>query len=102
MGWQRSGPRRLADPRSDRLRRSPPVLGAPQPRRLDEPVVASPEDLVPADHVYRHLERTLDLGFVRDLVKDAYADRGRPGVDPVANVMPSRRRSSGRSPTDVG
>ena len=41
------------------------------------------DDLVPADHFYRHLERTLDLGFVRDLVRDAYADIGQPGIDPV-------------------
>jgi len=27
------------------------------------------EDLVPADHFYRHLEAKLDLGFVRDLVR---------------------------------
>jgi transposase len=43
----------------------------------------SVEELVPADHFYRHLERTLDLGFVRDLVRDAYADIGRPSIDPV-------------------
>ena len=41
------------------------------------------EDLVPPDHFYRHLERTLDLGFVRDLVRDAYAESGRPCIDPV-------------------
>jgi transposase len=41
------------------------------------------EDLVPPDHFYRHLERTLDLGFVRDLVREAYADIGRPSIDPV-------------------
>lgn len=41
------------------------------------------EDLVPADHFYRHLERTLDLDFVRDLVRGAYADTGRPSIDPV-------------------
>ena len=41
------------------------------------------EDLVPPDHFYRHLERSLDLGFVRDLVRDAYADSGRPSIDPV-------------------
>jgi hypothetical protein len=34
---------------------------------------ATLDDLVPPDHYYRHLERTLDLGFVRDLVRDAYA-----------------------------
>jgi transposase len=41
------------------------------------------EDLVPDDHFYRHLERSLDLSFVRDLVRDAYAGIGRPSVDPV-------------------
>jgi transposase len=41
------------------------------------------EDLVPPDHFYRHLERTLDLGFVRDLVRASYAGIGRPSVDPV-------------------
>jgi len=41
------------------------------------------EDLVPADHFYRHLECSLDLGFVRDLVRGAYTGIGRPSVDPV-------------------
>src|SRR3954447_21751826 len=41
------------------------------------------EKLVPADHFYRHLKRSLDLSFVRDLVRDAYAGGGRPSVDPV-------------------
>src|SRR3954451_4294323 len=41
------------------------------------------EELVPPDHFYRHLERVLDLGFVRDLVHEAYADAGRPSIDPV-------------------
>jgi transposase len=41
------------------------------------------EELVPADHFYRHLERVLDLTFVRDLVQDCYAGGGRPSVDPV-------------------
>jgi len=41
------------------------------------------EDLVPADHFYRHLERTLDLSFVRDLVRPFYAAGGRPSIDPV-------------------
>jgi len=42
------------------------------------------EDLVPADHFYRHLDRVLDLSFVRDLVQECYvADKGRPSVDPV-------------------
>jgi transposase len=46
-------------------------------------VNVSLEDLVPADHFYRHLERSLDLTFVRDLVRDSYAAGGRPSIDPV-------------------
>ncbi len=41
------------------------------------------EELVPADHFYRHLERTLDLSFVRQFVQETYASKGRPSVDPV-------------------
>jgi transposase len=41
------------------------------------------EDLVPPDSFYRHLERSLDLRFVRDLVREAYAETGRPSIDPV-------------------
>ena len=39
-------------------------------------------ELVPPNHFCRHLERTLDLGFVRDLVRHAYAETGRPSIDP--------------------
>ena len=41
------------------------------------------EDRVPPDHFSRHLERSLDLSFVRDLVREAYAGSGRPSIDPV-------------------
>jgi transposase len=41
------------------------------------------EELVPKDNLYRRLEATLDLSFVRELVKDCYASSGRPSVDPV-------------------
>jgi transposase len=40
-------------------------------------------DLVPADHFYRHLDQSLDLSFVRDLVRHSYASIGRPSIDPV-------------------
>src|SRR3954452_11619142 len=59
------------------------MLGPAKPRRLDEPIAVSLEELVPADHFYRHLEATLDLGFVRDWTQELYADRGRPSIDPV-------------------
>lgn len=52
--------------------------------RLFGPLVnVSLEDLVPKDHFYRQVERTLDLAFVRDLVTSYYAPIGRPSVDPV-------------------
>jgi transposase len=41
------------------------------------------EELVPHDHFYRHLERTLDLSFVREFVQEAYAVGGRPSIDPI-------------------
>ena len=52
--------------------------------RLFTPIAAlTLDELVPADHFYRHLDRVLDLAFVRDLVQDCYAAGiGRPSVDP--------------------
>lgn len=41
------------------------------------------DDLVPQDNFYRYVERTLDLSFVRELVRDRYAAGGRPSIDPV-------------------
>ena len=59
------------------------MLGPAKPRRLDELIAVSLKDLVPASHFYRHLEATLDLGFVRDWTRQVYAGRGRPSIDPV-------------------
>src|SRR5215469_3283883 len=41
------------------------------------------EELVPQDHFYRHLERTLDLSFAREFVQKIYESLGRPSIDPV-------------------
>jgi transposase len=42
------------------------------------------EDMVPREHFYRQVEATLDLSFVRGLVKAGYSARmGRPSIDPV-------------------
>ncbi|GAC1591086.1 MAG: hypothetical protein NVS4B1_36160 [Ktedonobacteraceae bacterium] len=46
-------------------------------------VNVSLEALVPQAHFYRHLERTLDLSFVREFVQETYARGGRPSIDPV-------------------
>jgi transposase len=59
------------------------MLGPTKSRRLNEAIAVSLEDLVPTDNFYRHLEATLDLGFVRDWTRELYAERGRPSIDPV-------------------
>jgi transposase len=59
------------------------MLGPPKARHVDRPVLASLEALVPPGHFYRHLERVLDLRFVRELVRARYAPGGRPSLDPV-------------------
>src|SRR5215212_7098474 len=59
------------------------MLGPPKPRRLDQPITVSLEELVPQDHFYRHVETKLDLGFVREWTRELYAERGRPSIDPV-------------------
>jgi transposase len=60
------------------------MLGPAKSRRLNEAIAVSLEDLVPADHFYRHLEAKVDLSFVRGWLEDCYAERGRPSIDPVA------------------
>ena len=59
------------------------MLGPPKPRCLDEPIAVSLENLVPPSNFYRHLEAQLDLSFVRDWIRELYADRGRSSIDPV-------------------
>lgn len=59
------------------------MLGPPKLRHLDEPVTVSLEALIPPDHFYRHLDETLDLGFVREWTRELYSERGRPSIDPV-------------------
>src|SRR5437016_1423286 len=52
-------------------------------RKFALQVNVSLEELVPQDHFYRHLERTLNLSFVREFVQETYAGKGRPSIDPV-------------------
>lgn len=59
------------------------MLGPAKIRRVNQPVLASLDALVPAHHFYRHLERSLDLSFVRDLVREHYSVGGRPSIDPI-------------------
>ncbi len=59
------------------------MRGPPKSRHLEDPIQVSLEELVPRNHFSRHRERTLDLAFVRDLVREASAEIGRPSIDPV-------------------
>src|SRR5207245_2798000 len=52
-------------------------------RRFAPLINVSVEELVPQDHFYRHLERTLDLSCVREFVQQTYAGGGRPSIVPV-------------------
>ncbi len=56
------------------------MMGSKQ-RYFASLIEVSLEDLVPADHFYRHLDRTLNLSFVREFVQDTYASGGRPSID---------------------
>lgn len=50
--------------------------------RYFAPLIAvSVEELVPTDHFYPQLERTLDLSFVREFVRMSYAGVGRPSIE---------------------
>jgi len=63
---------------------SEPIMrGPPKSRDLDDPIGVSLNDLIPPGHFSRHVERTLDLTFVRELVRETYAGTGRPSIDPV-------------------
>ena len=52
-------------------------------RQFAPMINVSLEGLVPRDHFYRHLERTLDLSFVREFVQHTYSGCGRPSIDPI-------------------
>src|SRR5438105_3625998 len=58
------------------------MMGSKQ-RHFAPLIRVSLEELVPQDHFYRHLERTLDLSFVREVVRETYAGGGRPSIDPI-------------------
>lgn len=41
------------------------------------------DELVPADHLLRKIDKTINFDFIHDLVKDLYCpDNGRPALDP--------------------
>ena len=46
------------------------MLGPLKPRRLDQPIAVSLENLVPQNHFYRHVETKLELSFVREWTRE--------------------------------
>src|SRR5262249_37701956 len=52
-------------------------------RRFAPLINVSIEELVPHDHFYRHLDKSLDLSFIRELVHETHAGGGRPSIDPI-------------------
>jgi hypothetical protein len=52
--------------------------------RLFTPIsVDAPDDLLPADHFCRFVDRAQHPSFMCKLVRQTYADADRPSVDPV-------------------
>jgi transposase len=50
-------------------------------------IPGSLEQLVPDDHVLKRVDKVLDLGWLRDEVRDLYDEtNGRPSIDPEAAV----------------
>lgn len=61
------------------------MLGSRERRRLEFFVCGSLRDLVPDNYVLTHVDRVLDLGWLRGEVTELYAaDVGRPELDPEA------------------
>ena len=59
------------------------MLKNPSPRQHTLEMVIL-EDLVPADHLLRKIDKYIDFEFIRDQVRHLYCDNnGRPAVDPV-------------------
>jgi hypothetical protein len=72
------------------------MLGPAKCRATDDVVTISLDDLVPANHFYRHLDTCLDLSFIRDWVADTYPTIGRPSVDPVVVFKRHSRQAAAR------
>jgi hypothetical protein len=54
------------------MRKERPAMMGSKERAFDPLPAVTLEELVPPDLFYRHLERTLDLALVCDLVRDDY------------------------------
>src|SRR4028118_423596 len=76
------------------------MLGPPKLRLLDQPVTVSLEELVPADHFYRHLDAKPDLSLVPPRVQDRCSPR-RPAAAGFSPPPRARGRTSSRRTTSI-
>lgn len=55
-----------------------------QDKKRDQLQIFCMEDIVPANHLLRIIDRAIDWNFIYELVEDKYcSDNGRPSTDPV-------------------
>lgn len=59
------------------------MLTKHNPIQRDQLEMITLDQLVPANHLVRKMEASLDFSFIYELVKDMYSDLGRPSIDPV-------------------
>jgi transposase len=83
LGHEDRGVGSIAAPAVLCRRHNPAMMGIKDRSFAVLPYNISLEELVPKENFYRRLQSTLDLSFVRDLVRPLYAGAGRPSVDPV-------------------
>jgi len=59
-----------------------------QDRAQEDLFIAGPlRDLVPDDHILKHVQKVLDLSWLRDEVRESYCEEnGRPSIDPESAV----------------
>ncbi len=48
-----------------------------------EMLLYNPEELIPATHLLKRIDRLISFEFVYDLLKETYSEKGRPSIDPV-------------------
>ena len=56
-------------------------------KKVEQIQMIALDQLVPADHLLRKIDRYVDFDFIYDLVEDLYCpDNGRPSIDPVVLI----------------
>ncbi len=53
-------------------------------QRMEEPLFpcVQLEEMIPADHIVRKIDKWVDFSFIEEKTRGLYSDRGRPSIDP--------------------